>query len=399
MPISILGRLRDLLGGPAVGIDAQGVPRAVPDTLEGASLVLGAAYDEGWRVRVEGQATWMAPDAEADLALGTRGLDRVLEVDPERALVRAEAGVSLDELRRAIGDDGLWLPLDPPGRPERTRGSVVATATAGPLRTWAGSVRELVVGAGVLTGAGRLVASPADGEGPRDLPRLAAGSFGAAGVIAWAELRLEPVPRVDRTFLARAPRDRLTEAGRALVEAGVGPAAAEILSPAWGADPEWSLAVRLMGDGVAVNADAQRLVQETDLLWNEIPATQCGALWDLVARAPLSAPLSFRLGVLPDGLDDALDLVADQLDEGLVSAGAVAGDIRWAGDAPVDRLRSVRARAAARELPLTLERGPWSLRSVLGHAGAYREGGAPPLARLREEFDPGNTLVLADGGQ
>ena len=251
MPTSILGRLRDLLGGPAVGIDAQGVPRAMPDTIEGAALVLGAAYDEGWRVRVEGQGTWMSPDADADLALGTRGLDRVLEVDSERALVRAEAGVSLDELRRAIGDDGLWLPLDPPGRPERTLGSVVATATAGPLRTWGGSVRELVVGAGVLTGAGRLVASPANGDGPRELPRLAAGSFGAAGVVAWAELRLEPVPRMDRTFLARAPRDRLTEAGRALVEAGVGPAAAEILSPAWGADESQAVAAVDWSRGIA----------------------------------------------------------------------------------------------------------------------------------------------------
>jgi FAD/FMN-containing dehydrogenase len=392
---SVFRRLQDLLGTHAVGADAAGIPRAVPDGAEGAAQVLALAHAEGWRVRLEGRATWMPADAPADLALATGGLDRVLALDGEQAIARVEAGVSLEELRRAAGDHGLWLPLDPPGRPERTVGSLVATATAGPLRA-AGGVRDLVAGLALLGGDGRLVAAPAGGDGPRELPRLACGSFGAAGLLTWVELRLRPVPRADRTFVAREGRDRLTEAARGLADHRVEAAAAELLSPAWAADPDWTLAIRLVGEADPVHDQARRLRAATELDWDELPAERCGAFWALVARAPLAEPVTLRLGVLPDGIDETLDLVADQLNEGLVSAATLSGGLRWAGDASAERLRAVRARAVTRELPLTLERGPWELRQAIGHAGAYREGGASPLSRLRDEFDAGRTFVVAE---
>ena len=59
-------------------------------------------------------------------------------------------------------------------------------------------------------------------------------------------------------------------------------------------------------------------------------------------------------------------LLAHELDEGLVSAGAGQGMIRWTGDATVDRIRSLRRAAAAREIPMTLERAPWAIRRALG---------------------------------
>ena len=102
-----------------------------------------------------------------------------------------------------------------------------------------------------------------------------------------------------------------------------------------------------------------------------------------------------RLGVLGDGLDDTIDLLAHDLDEGLISAGAGQGMIRWTGDAPVDRIRALRRAAAAREIPMTLERAPWSVRRTLGHFGAYREGVGRIVGRLRNTFDPGQCLNVA----
>ena len=69
--------------------------------------------------------------------------------------------------------------------------------------------------------------------------------------------------------------------------------------------------------------------------------------------------------------------------------------VRWAGDAPVDRLRHLRRALAAREIPLTLERGSWGLRGAVGHFGAYREGVGPLVSGLRKTFDPGEQLVVA----
>jgi hypothetical protein len=82
-----------------------------------------------------------------------------------------------------------------------------------------------------------------------------------------------------------------------------------------------------------------------------------------------------------------------------VSAAPGAGVIRWTGDGPPDRLRALRRAAAAREIPMTLERAPWPIRRALGHFGAYREGVGQVVARLRDSFDPGKCLSVAlEGG-
>ena len=109
----------------------------------------------------------------------------------------------------------------------------------------------------------------------------------------------------------------------------------------------------------------------------------------------LGGPVTFRLGVLGDGLDETIDLVAHDLDEGLISAGASSGMLRWTGLATVERLRAVRRAAAAREIPMTLERAPWPVRHALGHFGAYREGVGQLVGRLRESFDPHGCLSVA----
>ncbi|MEP6574112.1 MAG: FAD-binding oxidoreductase, partial [Gemmatimonadota bacterium] len=154
---AIAERLRAQLGPAAVERDPAGLPRAIPESEEAVALVCRTAQEEGWRIRVEGRATWLPPDAPADLALSTRGLDRILSVSPADLVATVQAGVPLDALRRQLADQGMWLGLDPPGRPERTIGSVIATGTSGPLRQGYGPVRDHVLGCAVVTGDGRVI--------------------------------------------------------------------------------------------------------------------------------------------------------------------------------------------------------------------------------------------------
>ena len=150
---------------------------------------------------------------------------------------------------------------------------------------------------------------------------------------------------------------------------------------------DWTLAARFAGTDAAVQADVRRLSAEGDLVWQPLPADRTAAFWGLVARGSLGGPITLRLGVLGDGVDETIDLLAHDLDEGLVSAGAGAGMIRWTGDAPVERLRAVRRAAASREIPMTLERAPWPLaprpgplRRLPGGRGPARR---PPARQLR----------------
>jgi glycolate oxidase FAD binding subunit len=395
---TIFTRLRALLGTTGVERDSNGVPRATPDSSDALSLVCRLAHEEGWKIRVEGRGTWLPPDAPADLVVSTTGLDQVVAVSPADLVATVQAGATLEALRRRLADYGMWLALDPPGRPERSIGSVVATATAGPLRHGFGPVRDHVLGCSVATGDGRLV--NAGGRVVKnvagyDLTKLHVGGFGGFGIIAEVHLRLRALPRADVTLLARGTRDALTSAARDVVAGNFLPAALELLSPALAAEADWVLATRVVGTEAAVQADVRRLAALSELSWAPLPPDRTAAFWSVAARGSLGGPVTLRLGVLGNGVDDAIDLLAHDLDEGLVSAGAGLGMIRWTGTAPLERLRALRRAAASREIPMTLERAPWAVRRALGHFGAYREGVGQIVGRLRGTFDPGQCLNVA----
>jgi glycolate oxidase FAD binding subunit len=398
MSDAIFTRLRALLGTTGVERDGDGVPRATPDTSDALTLVCRLAHEEGWKIRIEGHATWLPPDAPADLAVCTRGLEQIVSVSPADLVATVQAGTSLEALRRRLADYGMWLAIDPPGRPERSIGSVVATATAGPLRQGFGPVRDHVLGCTVATGDGRLVTAGGrvvKNVAGYDLTKLQVGGFGGFGIITEIHLRLRALPRADVTLLARGTRDDLTAAARELTGTDVMPAALELLSPALAAESEWILAARMVGTDAAVQADVRRLGSVGGVTWQPLPPDRTAAFWSVAARGTLGGPITLRLGVLGDGIDDTIDLLAHDLDEGLVSAGAGKGMIRWTGDTTIDRIRALRRAAAAREIPMTLERAPWPVRRALGHFGAYREGVGKIVGRLRDTFDPGQCLNVA----
>jgi len=401
MSSAVLDRLRALLGGTAVSRDPDGLPRAVPDSVDAVAATLRLAEEAGWRVRVEGHGSWMPADAPADFALTTRGLDRIVAVHPADLVATVEAGVPVDTLQRRLAADGMWLAVDPPGRPERTIGSVLATATAGALRAGFGPIRDHVLGCTAVTGDGRVIrpgGTVVKNVAGYDLTRLQVGGFGAFGVLTMLHLRLRTRPEVETTLLARGPRDLLTSAARDLLAAGVRPAALELVSPTVAAAGDWVLAARCVGSAAVVDAERSRLIDTVDLAWEELDGEKAHAFWHLATHAASGADVTLRLGVLAPGLDEMIDLVGQHLDEGLVWAGALEGGLRWAGEADPDRLRTLRGLAAAREVPLTVERAPWALRQAVGHFGAYREGVGPLVTQLRQAFDPSGRLVVAIDG-
>lgn len=402
MTRDVYAQLRELLGDDAVSRDSRGMPRVAPASTEQTASICALAHAQKWTVRVEGRGSWQLSDAPADFALTMRALQSVVAVQPADLVATVEAGVAFDALRRALAEQHMWLALDPPGRPERSVGSVIASATAGPLRLGFGGVRDHVLGCTVVTGDGRVIR--AGGRVVKnvagfDLTRLQVGGFGGFGIITELHLRLRAIPATDRTFVARSGRDALTSAARDLTTARVSLQALELFSPALAAESEWVLAARLLGTAEGTEAESQRLAQlAPELAWREIPADRVGAFWHLSARAVLGGAVTMRLGVLQGGLDDAMDLVGATLDEGLVAAGAgPSGGLRWSGEATADQLNTLRRNFAAREIPLTLERAPWNVRRAVGHFGAYREGVGQVVERLQETFDPGNVLRGAMG--
>ncbi len=402
MTDAIFMRLRHGLGEEAVTRDRDGRPRATPDSTEGVALVCGLAHEQRWRVRIEGQATWMPPDAPADLALSTRGLGRVLHVAPADLVATVEAGLPLAVLQRQLTARGAWLAIDPPGQPERSIGSIVATGTAGPLRHGFGPVRDHLLGGTVVTGDGRVIragGSVVKNVAGYDLTKLQVGGFGAFGVLTQVHLRLRARPAVRTTLLARGGRDLLTHQARTFMERDLLASAMELFSPAAASEPEWVLALELVGTEGGVAAEVERATRHSEVPLAPLAAEPAAAFWQGTARALGSGTSTIRLGVFPDGLDEMIDLLAERLDSTLVAAGPGRGLLRWSGELSVEALRAIRGIAAAREVPLTLERAPWPLRQAAGHFGAYREGVGRLVAKLRNSFDPDPTFAVAlEGG-
>lgn len=398
--LSITRRLRSLLGADAaIGTDAAGLPRVAPRSEEAVALVLGTAASEGWRVRIEGTAGWMPPDAAADVALTTGQLTQIPHLDASDLVATVQAGVVWNDLRRALADHGTWTAIDPPGS-GRSLGSVVATGTAGPLRGGFGNVRDHLLGVTLVTGDGRVIrpgGRVVKNVAGFDLTKLAAGSFGAFGLLTSVTLRLRAVPRADLTLVGSGQRDALLTAAQAILETGTTPAALEVLSPRAARANDWMLAVRLVGSDPEVDAARVAVGGAVALPLHELPVQEAARLWpEALAGATLGGS-TLRLGTLPTSLDDALDLVEHHLPEGWLSVGVGAGIVRWSGDATAERLKLLRRAAAQQEMPLTLERAPWEVRAQTGHFGAYREGVGRLVSALRHTFDPAGVLVVPVG--
>jgi len=392
-----LDRLRAVLGPEAVA-DAAGTPCVTPATADGLRRACQLAGDMGWHIRVEGNGSWLPPDAPADIIISTRGLRQTVRASASDQVATVSAGVPFNDLRAHFAKEGMWLAVDPPGKPDRTIGSIVATATSGPLRTRYGHVKDHVLGCSVVTADGRLIefgGQVVKNVAGFDITKLQVGGFGAFGVITDVHLRLRALPRSDATVIARGTRDELTAAGRSILDQAVDVTALELLSPTVAGGLEWVLAARLMGSEAAVQSEIPRLSAASDVAWDLLASDHGAELWRMVAGAADAGPVSFRLGVLVDGLDQTIDTLIHDLDDGLIAAGVASGGLRWTGTATAEQLRTIRYTMAQQEIPLTLERAPWHIRELVGHFGAYREGVGRVVGRLRQTFDPANQMTVA----
>ena len=395
----VYGRLRALLGTERrrarSGRPAARHPRHRRRALAGLPAgPRGGLEDPG-----RGSGHLAPADAPADLAVSTRALDQVVSVSPADLVATVQAGTPLEALRRRLADEGMWLALDPPGRPERSLGSVIATATAGPLRHGFGPVRDHVLGCTVATGDGRLV--KAGGRVVKNVAGIRPHQAPGRRVRRVRHHRRGASPAPSAAPGGRHPASRAAPATRSP------PPRATSWPRSWcrprsscsrpRSRPRRTGCLRRGSSAPTPpsRAMSRRLAPIAELAWQPLPTDRTAAFWGLVARGSQGGPITLRLGVLGDGVDDTIDLLAHDLDEGLLSAGAGLGhdplDRRCAAGAAS---RGAPRRRGPRD-PDDARAGPLGHAPALGHFGAYREGVGQLVGRLRDTFDPGQCLQVA----
>jgi decaprenylphospho-beta-D-ribofuranose 2-oxidase len=123
--------------------------------------------------------------------LNTRLADRILAFDPERGVLRAEAGFSLAELNRLFPRRGWATPVSP-GTQFVTLGGMVASDVHGKNHHVAGCFGEHVRALRMRVADGRVleVSAPTEPE----LFRATLGGMGLTGHILEVEVQLERIP-------------------------------------------------------------------------------------------------------------------------------------------------------------------------------------------------------------
>jgi glycolate oxidase len=235
-------------------------------------------------------------------------MDRILEVNAEELLARAETGVPTTALSEAAAAKGLLYAPDPGSRTVSTIGGNVATCAGGLRGLKYGVTRNYVLGVEAVLPTGEVIRTGGrlwkDVAG-YDLTRLLTGSEGTLGVITEVTVALLPMPAATNTGLAYFPT--LADAGRtvaAVIADGIVPATLEFLdSRCIGAVEEYAKlglrldagALLLFGDDGAADTVARNLARIAEL------CTANGAMEVALAESPerSEALLTARRATLP----------------------------------------------------------------------------------------------------
>jgi glycolate oxidase FAD binding subunit len=201
------------------------VPQAMtcPASVEELSEIMKLASAEGLAVVPWGGGTKIGLGnipARVDLVVGLARLRRVIDHEPADLTATFQGGAPLAEVQEHLGQQGQFLPLDPPHPERATIGGILATNTSGPRRVRYGAARDLVIGIrivhadGTITKGGAKVVKNVTGY---DMNKLYIGSLGTLGIIVEATFRISPLPAAEQTWLASFP----TGASAACVVAGI----------------------------------------------------------------------------------------------------------------------------------------------------------------------------------
>lgn len=204
----------DILGTehlrPASPADAiSGVqPRLTlePKTEQQLAAALRLANESKLTVIPRGGGTklgWGNPPSQADVALSTGRLNKILEHAWADLTVTVEAGCTIQTLQETLAQHGQRLALDPLWPEKATVGGILSTNDSGALRLRFGALRDLIIGVAIALPDGTLASSGGKvvkNVAGYDLPKLVTGAFGTLGVITRAVFRLHPLPHHTRSI-------------------------------------------------------------------------------------------------------------------------------------------------------------------------------------------------------
>ena len=290
--------------GSILEIDGVGVPREeTPESPQELARIMSEVHDAGTPMAAVGGGTKLHIGnllTSACVAVRTGRLSGIVEYEPDNLTVSALAGTPLRELQETLRANNQFLPLDPPFSERVTLGGTVACNSSGPLRFRYGTVRDMLIGIGIVhadgttTKAGGKLVKNVSGY---DMCKLYAGSLGTLGIFTTLTFKVQPISDAAATvMLGYASLREALEATQALLRADLAPDAMEALSGAAFAQltgdapvAPWVLLVRFGDADAAVRWQVDRLREIASAgggkIANALGTQESEAFWGRAASA------------------------------------------------------------------------------------------------------------------
>ncbi len=270
--------------------------------------------------------------------ISTAKLNGILDYEPSEFTFTALAGTPVRDLAAALAERGQYLPFDPLfADAGSTIGGAVAAGLSGPARFRFGGLRDFILGARFVDGAGRLLrlgGKVVKNAAGFDLPKFFVGSLGRFGVVAEVTFKVFPRPAATRTLRIHAT-DAETKA----------PIMTQAASARWEIDAleaevaERAVFARLAGPDTALDA----LAKEVLARWPGATLSDADAanVWTRAREAHWShaGGTLVKIALTPAQLP-AFEAQVCALDgaRGWIGAGGNAGYLSLPADAPLPAL-------------------------------------------------------------
>ncbi len=132
-------------------------------------------------------------------------MNKIIEINKDNLLCKAQPGVIIEDLKKAVEKYDLFYPPDPSNLKVSMLGGSIGLCSGGPHTFKYGSTKDFIIDLEVVLSDGTIINTGSDcskNVTGYNLTQLFIGSEGTLGIITQATIRLIPKPEAKRVMLA-----------------------------------------------------------------------------------------------------------------------------------------------------------------------------------------------------
>jgi glycolate oxidase len=202
----------------------EAMPQVIvrPQNIEQVQNLMRYANSEKIPIIPRGSGSGMCGQVvpvQGGIILDMKGMNRILEINPQDGYCRVEPGVVDDDLNKALKPYGVFYPPTPASSVVATIGGEIANNASGGRSVKYGAARDAVLAMKVVLTNGECVSLGSTtrvAASGYPLERLMVGSEGTLAVIVEACLRFVPIPKL--RCLGISKFNTLKEAGETIAD-------------------------------------------------------------------------------------------------------------------------------------------------------------------------------------